>query len=70
MIPTIILVWYYFEFLLPVIEYAGEAGEIMRYITLTLVLSRFFQLLLTDEYIAQIEAIRWTRGWDGLVSLG
>jgi hypothetical protein len=55
---VLLSLFYFFSY------YYNVPGSI--YGMLVLPSSRFFQCLIVDQYIAHIERLRYTRGWDGL----
>ena len=65
----ILLTIYFLEFVSPDLslnDKSSDAPNFVQDVVLIFQFSHFALLILTDQYIAFVERIRWTRGWDGL----
>ena len=67
-IPNMVIVVLYIAQVLPSDPFGNAAGRLLFDVMLALLVSRVIQLALIDQYVAHIESVRWTRGWDGLVT--
>ena len=58
-------------------EYAYEGSDIyakrdnltqVKVVSIILIVSRIVQIAIADQFVAHVERLRWTLGWDGLMT--
>jgi hypothetical protein len=69
--PVILFIFFFFYFNFGEIDMEGAkklTQQLLVNVAGLMVVSRILQITITDQYIALAERIRWTLGWDGLMT--